>query len=719
MAKEAWGLGNLLLGALFRRGSIKEEDLSPDYRMDPRRRSLRAETPEIEVHGQQWKRHHAGHGRDRYVAESRACAKIGSRGEGVGASRLLPTVGLATTRVDATEVVQGLSRQGADSKRERHRSHRQPHVREDTRGREIALPKCPDKDSDAHCPDMANAMGIMVPHSSHAAPMIQSASHVDEAPCGGELWLSNGMISQELALIPSNLAENPSDAQTSAGSTSHGRLCTSDDENSRKDTSLSMQLVEYAAACGSDQNSILDEPELWVGLLHDEVIGPELCTVLKKEVRHMVTKRGALASGLESSKDQACQVTEDIHATPPDKVIDGRHRQDGHLHVDETPAPLSDKWRFERVDLSQKCPQEDPQDQADCLQSMNKVGDIRDADDTLAKRLLSRVQCEDLAGDEAQGGERRSKRQRIEHVGGTITETSGPQDSVCEADVVSGDVPSGDVLIGDVEDLHRPDGDDSGEDCWDDAEWSAAALVPAFAKVMEHLHLREKVGLANLCQTSLEVLCDSTVWDSVLINIMDLSHLDSALSGLGSSSGSGKSMPKDRCDADDNGVGNALQGLLRVSHLRVDLSPRIPGAWTCGRSADPLGLLCQRVLPKFQGLECLELTNVEDVSLDFRFLSIRSTVLRDFPEVILSPNCGIFGDGTRMYSLFASKRAEKIDRHSAELEGRAEAAFMREHKAVVRNGCDNFHIAHAPWRCFQGHQVRAAYERILADFAGA
>jgi len=636
---------------------MKPEDMDREYRIGQKRRSMSALGPGDEVSEQLWKRH-SSHGRHRVAAEARACATTkGPSDDGSGTlsssactSRLLPTFGLATTRVDATGAARGHDRYPHKASRERRKSRRQNEKVPELMPGDAALQSHFDGHSDASLSNAETNMGIMVPHSPSAGRVYESASHVEEVPSGAELWLSRGMSSQELALVPSDPVWNSTEAQAHPHTALDGQVGGLEDETIKKDYTLSLQLAEYASTCGdSDQNSILDQPELWVGLLHDEVIGPELCTVLKKEIRHIVTTRGSLASGNDQSKNQACQASEDIHATPPDKVISGRHDQKDQLNmVEQTPAPLCDKWRFERVDLSQKFAQDQPEEKACRLDDMGKV---------------------DLA---------------------------------CDPDTCLKNTASLDE-----------DWEDEGEDQDDDATASAAAFVPAFAKVMEHLHLREKVGLATLCQASLEVVSDVAVWDSVLINIMDLSQLDSALSGLGSC-GNADGLPRCRRDANGSDASGALAGLLRVTHLRVDLSPRIPGAWTSGRSADPLGLLCQRVLPKFTNIECLEMSNVEDVSMDFRFLNIRSTALREFREVLLSPSCGIFGDGTRMYSLVASKFAEKTDVNFLGVAGCAEKMFMQEHKAVVRNGGDNFHIAHAPWRCFQGHQVRSAYEAILA-----
>eukprot|EP00928_Gymnodinium_smaydae_P047130 TRINITY_DN31437_c0_g1_i1.p1 TRINITY_DN31437_c0_g1~~TRINITY_DN31437_c0_g1_i1.p1 ORF type:complete len:700 (+),score=157.17 TRINITY_DN31437_c0_g1_i1:36-2102(+) len=185
---------------------------------------------------------------------------------------------------------------------------------------------------------------------------------------------------------------------------------------------------------------------------------------------------------------------------------------------------------------------------------------------------------------------------------------------------------------------------------------------------------------------------------------------------------------------------------------------------------DPLEELCRRLRRSFPSVATLEVSNIEDHRLDYRFLNLRSTVLGDFRHVrvrleststaahavadafattaslaaaitardalgmdMTGGSAAALSPGRTRYSLLAAKVAPVTVR---DLEARppdvppafllapglpldpAEKAFVEEHTGAFKSG-DAFHIAHAPWRSFPGEAVRRRYNALLRAFHGA
>eukprot|EP00930_Biecheleria_cincta_P040805 TRINITY_DN27948_c0_g1_i2.p1 TRINITY_DN27948_c0_g1~~TRINITY_DN27948_c0_g1_i2.p1 ORF type:complete len:791 (+),score=174.06 TRINITY_DN27948_c0_g1_i2:675-3047(+) len=158
---------------------------------------------------------------------------------------------------------------------------------------------------------------------------------------------------------------------------------------------------------------------------------------------------------------------------------------------------------------------------------------------------------------------------------------------------------------------------------------------------------------------------------------------------------------------------------------------------------NPLLALCRHIR-EFNGLQRLELTGIDQSWLDCQLLYLRRTFLVDFPQVLIrafDPT-----QGASCYTLTALKGSAMslglacVDSRAAVGLNRArwphnigwhlrmepaeefderEALFMHEHLAVVKAANDIFHVQHAPWRIFQGSDVRRKYSAVLTSYKAA
>eukprot|EP00747_Dinoflagellata_sp_TGD_P170409 gnl/TRDRNA2_/TRDRNA2_201893_c0_seq1.p1 gnl/TRDRNA2_/TRDRNA2_201893_c0~~gnl/TRDRNA2_/TRDRNA2_201893_c0_seq1.p1 ORF type:complete len:176 (-),score=28.82 gnl/TRDRNA2_/TRDRNA2_201893_c0_seq1:144-671(-) len=153
--------------------------------------------------------------------------------------------------------------------------------------------------------------------------------------------------------------------------------------------------------------------------------------------------------------------------------------------------------------------------------------------------------------------------------------------------------------------------------------------------------------------------------------------------------------------------------------------------------SDPLEELCRRLRCLFSSVVNLKVSNVDRLSMDHRFLSLRCHELRDFPHVCLSavPDVQLSGTGTGTHTLTASAKAQEhrhLDmrqilalnrarpRHPIDISkpkefvdvDEAEALFLTEHTAVYKSALDIFSTDGEGWAA-PGKLVRNRYSNLL------
>lgn len=192
-------------------------------------------------------------------------------------------------------------------------------------------------------------------------------------------------------------------------------------------------------------------------------------------------------------------------------------------------------------------------------------------------------------------------------------------------------------------------------------------------------------------------------------------------------------------------------GLFKVSELRVDLMDPDHGI-TCESDTedealkplsqfaastyvlDPLDEVCKRLRTYFPCVRSLQISNIEDHRMDYRFATLRPGVFAEFPFVCLTHQA----TAPPTYFLHAMKNAEppRVDVVELLKENRervpmgdqigmhfddstwispAEALFLMEHPAAFKSS-DRFHFTHTPWRTIPSHVVRKHYNGLVADF---
>jgi len=148
---------------------------------------------------------------------------------------------------------------------------------------------------------------------------------------------------------------------------------------------------------------------------------------------------------------------------------------------------------------------------------------------------------------------------------------------------------------------------------------------------------------------------------------------------------------------------------------------------------DPLDEVCKRLKAYFPHVRSLQITNIEDHRMDYRFATLRPSILADFPSVRLMHQ----PTTPPTYALQALKDADppRVDVVELLEENRrrvpmgdqmgmhfddstwiseAEALFLLEHTAAFKSA-DNFHFTHTPWRIIPGHGIRKRYKGLVAD----
>lgn len=161
------------------------------------------------------------------------------------------------------------------------------------------------------------------------------------------------------------------------------------------------------------------------------------------------------------------------------------------------------------------------------------------------------------------------------------------------------------------------------------------------------------------------------------------------------------------------------------------------GEPTCRLVLDPLEEVFRRLRYGFTSVLELKIANMEDHRLDYRFLDLRTTVLRHFSSVRVIAE-EIRGRNTK-YSVIAHRHLRSAlqipDERASLQECRArasraeisslleppeeitpeEASFLQEHCEVVKSK-DLFHVVQAPWRTYPRDEVRKRYHGIIAAF---
>eukprot|EP00747_Dinoflagellata_sp_TGD_P059867 gnl/TRDRNA2_/TRDRNA2_151767_c0_seq1.p1 gnl/TRDRNA2_/TRDRNA2_151767_c0~~gnl/TRDRNA2_/TRDRNA2_151767_c0_seq1.p1 ORF type:complete len:508 (-),score=62.15 gnl/TRDRNA2_/TRDRNA2_151767_c0_seq1:135-1658(-) len=148
---------------------------------------------------------------------------------------------------------------------------------------------------------------------------------------------------------------------------------------------------------------------------------------------------------------------------------------------------------------------------------------------------------------------------------------------------------------------------------------------------------------------------------------------------------------------------------------------------------DPIEEICSTLRRYLSSLVDLQITNIEDYRMDYRFVSLRARSLRDFSFVELVHDSTKSKAKSPTYSLRArlDLPPRLVDVDAAQVENRSrlpdnvnfdtrtsisecDAVYLAEHRSAYKNG-EEFRLAHSFYRSLQPNGVRKQYKAVTAS----